>query len=100
MVVTSQPVLVEVLAHVSRLGTHTRELAVRLVDALEEDPFVTIEAQTPELSRDGFRIYRDRADKSYSATDCMSMSICEPLGIREVLTNDHHFAQEGFTILL
>jgi hypothetical protein len=30
--------------------------------------------------------------------DCRSMVALPVLGISEVLTNDHHFTQEGFTI--
>ena len=33
------------------------------------------------------------------ATDCRSMNALRSLGIAEVLTNDRHFTQEGFTIL-
>ncbi len=43
---------------------------------------------------------RPRLDKEYSLTDCMGMVICREYGITDVLTHDHHFAQEGFTILL
>jgi predicted nucleic acid-binding protein len=32
--------------------------------------------------------------------DCMSMVLCRERGIREVLTADRDFEQEGFTILL
>ncbi|MCS4185174.1 hypothetical protein [Salinibacter ruber] len=32
--------------------------------------------------------------------DCMSMVIMQDRDIREVLTNDDHFAQEGFVVLL
>jgi predicted nucleic acid-binding protein len=44
-------------------------------------------------------LYEARPDKSYSLTDCRSMVAMRALGISEVLTNDHHFTQEGFTIM-
>ena len=44
-------------------------------------------------------LYEARPDKDYSLTDCRSMVALRALGISEVLTNDHHFTQEGFTIL-
>ena len=47
----------------------------------------------------GLELYRARPDKGYSLTDCRSMVALRALGITEVLTNDHHFTQEGFTIL-
>ena len=32
--------------------------------------------------------------------DCISMDTMRQMGLTEVLTNDHHFTQEGFTILI
>jgi predicted nucleic acid-binding protein len=44
-------------------------------------------------------LYEARPDKGYSLTDCRSMLALQALSVNEVLTNDHHFTQEGFTIL-
>ena len=100
-VVTCEPVLVEVLAHVSGLGPVARARAVALVDLLRGDlPTTDVIPQTPELFEDGLILYRRRLDKGYSLTDCMSMSICRRFAITEVLTHDRHFEQEGFAILL
>jgi predicted nucleic acid-binding protein len=99
-IVTSEPVLVELLAHVSRLGDHARSEAVGVIEDNRTDTRVTLVPQTPELFNDGLELYRRRLDKRYSLTDCMSMSICKRLAITDVLTHDNHFAQEGFTILL
>ena len=56
-----------------------------------------------EQSRDtflaGLARYERRLDKGYSLQDCVSMNVMEAEGITEVLTSDHHFEQEGFTIL-
>ncbi len=48
----------------------------------------------------GLDLYEQRFDKGYSLVDCVSMKTMRRLGILEVLTNDHHFVQEGFQILL
>ncbi len=48
----------------------------------------------------GIALYKKRLDKSYSATDCISMSIAGERGIRHVLTTDEHFQQAGFELLL
>ena len=48
----------------------------------------------------GFNLYEARPDKGYSLTDCISMSIMRERGIKDVLTHDAHFTQEGFHILL
>ena len=55
----------------------------------------------PQTSADfaaALTLYEARPDKEYSLTDCRSMVALRALGISEVLTNDHHFTQEGFTI--
>jgi predicted nucleic acid-binding protein len=48
---------------------------------------------------EGLALYKDRPDKEYSLTDCIAMQVMRQEGLTEVLTNDHHFTQEGFYIL-
>jgi predicted nucleic acid-binding protein len=98
--VTSDPVLVELLATASRRGPEMRLRAITIVDQLRGDDQVTVVRQTPELFDAGLRLYRARLDKGYSLTDTMSMVICDEREIKRVLTHDHHFTQEGFTVLL
>lgn len=47
----------------------------------------------------GLELYRARPDKGYSLTDCISMQTMRREAISDVLTNDHHFQQEGFRAL-
>jgi predicted nucleic acid-binding protein len=49
---------------------------------------------------EGLRLYRDRPDKEWSLTDCISFSLMRERRIVEALTSDHHFEQAGFQILL
>ena len=98
--VTTDAVLVEVLAHVSGLGSDLRLAGVQAVDQLLSNAGVLVVRQDPTLFAKALDLYRSRLDKAYSLTDCMGMVICRDYGITEVLTHDHHFAQEGFTILL
>jgi predicted nucleic acid-binding protein len=98
--VTTDSVLAEVLTHQSAFGPGAREAASVLIDELSADPRMTIVSQTPALFADGVALYRRRLDKSYSMVDCMSMVLCRERGIRDVLTADRDFEQEGFTILL
>ena len=100
IIVTSEPVLVEVLAFMSASGEQGRNRAVQFVDGLMTDDRTIIVPQTPELFRAGLDLYRRRLDKSYSATDCMSMAICDEHGITQILTHDRHFSQEGYEILM
>jgi len=77
-----------------------REATAGLVSAVDRDPRVTVVAQTPELFAAGLELYRQRPDKAYSMTDCMSMALCRDLQIAEVLTYDRDFEQEGFRAVL
>jgi len=45
-------------------------------------------------------MYEERRDKGYSLVDCISMTTMRRHRILEVLTNDHHFMQEGFRVVL
>jgi predicted nucleic acid-binding protein len=98
-VVTTDTVLTEVLAALSAGDVHLRHAAVVLVDDLLNDTQVRIVESTRSLFLDGLSLYRARPDKEYSLTDCISMHVMRREGFTEVLTNDHHFTQEGFHIL-
>lgn len=98
--VTSDAVLVELLAFFYDKGERYRRAAVDLVDSLEADASTTIVRQTPEPFTAGLNLYRRRPDNGYSLTDCMSMAICTQFGIADVLKADKHFEQEGFVRLL
>jgi predicted nucleic acid-binding protein len=99
-IVTTEEVLVEVLAALCGAGAGMRRLAARFVRDLRDEPSVEIIPQTPQSFEAGLTLYERRLDKSYSLTDCISMSAMRARGITEVLTHDHHFAQEGFVLLL
>lgn len=96
---TSDAVLTEVLTMFSGAGEYLRQGAARRVRALLSDTHVVLIPATHDLFLDAFSLYEQRPDKSYSLTDCMSMQVMRREGLTEVLTNDHHFTQEGFQIL-
>jgi uncharacterized protein len=47
----------------------------------------------------GLELYRARPDKGYSLVDCISMQTMRLEGLKEALTNDRHYEQEGFRAL-
>jgi predicted nucleic acid-binding protein len=55
---------------------------------------------SPETFLEALDFYEKHLDKGYSLTDCVSMLTMKNLAVREILTRDNHFEQEGFTILL
>ncbi len=98
--VTTEEVLVEFLSAYAGRGAYLRQEAMKAVRAILANVHVTVMPQTHESFMRGLDFYASRADKAYSLVDCISMNTMRQMSITEVLTNDHHFTQEGFTILI
>ncbi|MEK7403629.1 MAG: type II toxin-antitoxin system VapC family toxin [Acidobacteriota bacterium] len=98
--VTTDEVLIEFLTALSGGGQRAREQAVRMVRALMAHPGVEVIAQSRESFLRGLALYEARRDKDYSMTDCISMDRMRERSISAVLTNDRHFSQEGFAVLM
>ena len=96
--ITTEWVLTEVGDAFSQPGA--RQKFSRLLELLKEQPDVEIVAATSDLFRRGTDFYSARPDKEWSLTDCISFVVMNELGITDALTNDHHFEQAGFRILL
>ncbi|HLK59315.1 MAG TPA: PIN domain-containing protein [Chthonomonadaceae bacterium] len=99
-IITIEEVLVEVLSAYSGQGSFLRGEAARAVRAAIANAHVTVLPQTHQSFLAGLALYENRADKGYSLVDCISMNTMRELGLNSILTNDHHFTQEGFTILI
>ena len=98
--VTTDEVLTEFLSAMSKSGDVIRREAAGVVRDILDDPGVRVVHQTHESFLDGLGRYESRLDKEYSLQDCTSMNVMDAKGITEILTSDHHFEQEGFTILM
>jgi predicted nucleic acid-binding protein len=99
-IVTTDEVLIEVLTFYAESGSYQRQRIVNFVDSILKSSQTVVIQQTHESFLTGFSLYRQRLDKGYSLTDCISMQTMRQLGMTEVLTHDRHFTQEGFVILL
>ncbi len=97
--VTTEEVLVEVLAFYSKSGLKMRQRVVNLVKSILNNERITVVEQTHQSFLLGLALYQQRLDKGYSLTDCISMNTMKNLGINSVLSHDNHFAQEGLIIL-
>ena len=97
--VITDGIIDEIFAYYSKRGDRLRLKASELYQSILTDPNIQIIGYTPELRQKGIELYEHRPDKGYSLVDCISMIVMKEMGISEVLTNDKHFAQEGFTIL-
>ena len=71
-----------------------------MVRAILSNPNVKVVPQTHAAFLNALAFYEQREDKEYTLTDCISMNAMRSESLTEVLTNDHHFDQEGFTILI
>ncbi len=98
-VVTTEYVLTEVANHLSGSGSGRATFGVFL-DDIASDVNSAIVGSSPELWRRGIDLYRNRADKQWSLTDCISFVVMQDQGATEALTADHHFEQAGFKALL
>jgi predicted nucleic acid-binding protein len=98
--VTTDEVLTELLNYFGARGPYFRNAAAMLAKRMQVDPSIQILPQTRDGFLAGLRLYVARPDKGYSLTDCISMEAMRRQGLSKALTNDEHFAQEGFSCLL
>ena len=99
-IVTTEEVLIEFLTALSGGGAFLRTRAVQIVRTLYTNPNVVVIPQSSSSFSRGMDFYEQRDDKQYSLTDRISMNALIDEGIGDVLTNDHHFAQESFNVLI
>ena len=97
--VTHDAVLTELLTFFSGQGSFWRNTAATLV----RETILARNYKVTPLSRHVFEealdLYERRPDKEYSLVDCISMKLMQRRDITVVLTKDHHFRQEGFTVV-
>lgn len=98
--VTTDEVLVEFLNALAGGGEYLRQTATKMVGAILENPNVRVIPQSRNSFLKGMELYKNRLDKAYSLTDCVSIDVMKSEKITKALTNDHHFEQEGFEALM
>jgi predicted nucleic acid-binding protein len=96
--ITHDAILTELLTYFCGAGRNSRSRAVALAHDLLERSDYRVE-RSSDLFLAALDLYSERPDKEYSLVDCMSMALMRERGITHVLTNDHHFRQEGFTVV-
>jgi len=96
--VTTRAVMIEIGNALSK--RRYRKAALELLDSLEDDPTVEIVPVTEELYQQAFELYRERHDKEWGLTDCISFVVMKGRKITDALTTDEHFQQAGFKALL
>jgi predicted nucleic acid-binding protein len=97
-IITTDCVLLEVGDACSHPRHHGDFLA--LYEALAQDERMQIVRLTPELLDRGVDLFRNRPDKEWPLTDCISFVVMQDQELTEALTADRHFEQVGFKALL
>ena len=77
-----------------------RSKFIRLLQLLQRQPDAEIVPASTDLFQRGVGFFAERPDKEWSLTDCISFVVMRERDITDALTNDHHFEQAGFRILL
>jgi len=98
--VTSELVLVEVLNYFCEFRLDIKNYVIKSINHFFITKEIKVISCSSEQFIEGFQFYKSRLDKGYSLTDCVSMNVMRERNINEILTNDDHFEQEGFRILL
>lgn len=100
ILVTTDEVLDEFVTAFAKGGPILRKKAVLTVKAILDSPSARVVAQSRDSFQRALDRFSNRPDKEYSLTDCSSMSAMDAEEIKDVLTNDHHFEQEGYNVLI
>jgi predicted nucleic acid-binding protein len=96
---THDGVLTELLSFFAGHGSFWRqEIAAFVRDVLSSEQYKVTPVDR-RMFEEALSMYERRLDKEYSLVDCVSMRMMLRRSITRVLTNDHHFRQEGFTVV-
>ena len=77
-----------------------RKAVIEFIDKLEESPSVEIIKITDEMYNNAWRLYQQRMDKDWGITDCTSFGVMKMLDLKRAFTNDKHFEQAGFSLVM
>ncbi len=91
-------VLWEVLNNLSKVSDRPRAHRIAL-QVTSNSTYEFIPA-SPHLFEAGLQLHRERPDKEWSLTDCISFFLMRKRSLTRALAYDHHFEQAGFKALL
>jgi hypothetical protein len=98
LLVITEYVLWEVVNFASQPANRPKVHA--LVTHLRESAGYELIPASADLFEAGLEFHRQRPDKEWSLTDCISFVVMQQRGITRALSHDHHFEQAGFEALL
>jgi len=77
-----------------------REEFAAIQEAIKHSHIFRVIPLAKDLFQRGLDLYRERNDKEWQLTDCISFVVMKDEGVEEALTGDRHFEQAGFKALL
>ncbi|MBI5180726.1 MAG: type II toxin-antitoxin system VapC family toxin [Nitrospirae bacterium] len=96
--ITSNYVIIETINALSK--AEFRKAVAEFVDKLEKSPSVEIITITDEIYNNAWMLYQQRMDKDWGITDCTSFEVMRIFNIKKAFTNDKHFEQAGYFLVL
>lgn len=93
LLVTSKAILLEVG---NGLSKNYKQEVTEIIKYLLDSDNVEIVTLTPELFKEGFKLYKNFQDKKKGLVDCISFVIMTQKNITHALSFDNHFIQAGF----
>ncbi len=82
------------------LARSNRSTAAAFINSCYVTPKVNVVSVDRTLMQRAIDFYRDREDKEWGLTDCISFIVMGDHGLTDALTADEHFEQAGFRALL
>lgn len=96
--VTTNYILIETINALSK--AEYRKAIIEFINRIEKSPSVTVIKITDEIHKTAWKLYQQRMDKDWGITDCTSFEVMNLVNIKRAFTNDKHFEQAGYTILI
>jgi hypothetical protein len=91
-------VIVEVANSLSR--NPWRAASIQLINSIHSSDNIEIIRIDQDIYDEAWNLYSSRKDKEWGLTDCTSFVVMKRYAIGDAFTNDHHFEQAGFNLLL
>jgi predicted nucleic acid-binding protein len=95
--ITTSYIFDEIVTFFNSRNRHGK--ATEVGERLLSSPSIQLVHVDQALFFNAWKLFRQRKDKSYSLTDCISFLVMKKSGCEEALSFDKHFRQEGFRIL-
>ncbi len=93
----TEAVLVEVCNAFSAIN---RAAPIQFVEYCYSTDNIQVVTIDTSLLKRAITLYKNRSDKTWGLTDCISFVVMDEQGLKEAVTADKHFIQAGYRALL